>query len=49
MGNVEIDETNDIYINANCDMGSVNINNNNRNSNVELKIESDCGNIDVDN
>ena len=49
MGNVEIDETNDIYINANCDMGSVDINNNNRNSKVELKIESDCGNIEVNN
>lgn len=49
MGNVEIDDTNDIYINANCDMGSVDINSNNRNSEIELKIESDCGNISVDN
>lgn len=49
MGNVEIDDTNDIYINGDCDMGSVDINNNNRNSEIELKIESDCGNISVDN
>lgn len=49
MGNVEIDDTNDIYINGNCDMGSVDINSNNRNSEIELKIESDCGNISVDN
>lgn len=49
MGNVEIEQTNDIYINGNCDMGSVNINENNRNSEIELKIESNCGNITVNN
>lgn len=49
LGNVEINETNDIYINGICDMGSVEVNNNNRNSEIELKIEVDTGNIKVKN
>lgn len=49
LGNIEINNTNDIYIDANVDLGKVNINNNNRNSNVTLKINSDCGNITVNN
>lgn len=49
LGNVEINNTNDIYIEANVDLGKVNVNNNNRSSDITLKISSDCGNITVNN
>ena len=47
LGDVEIRETNDIYVDAKVDLGHVEINNNNRNSDITLKIDSDCGNIKV--
>lgn len=49
LGDVNINETNDIYIYANVVLGKTNINNNNnnRNSEVTLKINCDCGNITV--
>ena len=47
LGDVEIKETNDIYIDAKVDLGHVEINNNNRNSDITLKIDSDCGNVKV--
>lgn len=49
LGNVDINSTNDIYIDANVDLGKTNINKNNRNANIILKIECDCGNITIDN
>lgn len=49
LGNVDINNTNDIYIEADVDLGKTNINNNNRNSNITLKIDCDCGNITIDN
>lgn len=49
LGNIEIGETNDIYIDADVDLGKVKINKNNRNSNITLKIECDCGNVSVGN
>ena len=48
LGNVIIREVNDIYIDANVDLGNANINKNNRNSDITLKIKCDCGNIDVE-
>lgn len=47
LGNINIKETNDIYINASVDLGKANINGNNRNSEVTLELECDCGNINV--
>ena len=47
LGNVDISETNDIYIEGSVDLGNATINGSNRNSNVTLKIECDCGNINV--
>jgi len=49
LGNVDINSTNDIYIEADVDLGKTNIANNNRNSNITLKIECDCGNITINN
>lgn len=49
LGDIDINHTNDIYIEANVDLGKTNISSNNRNSNVTLKIECDCGNVDVKN
>ena len=47
LGNVNISETNDVYIEGHVDLGNSNINDSNRNSNVTLKIECDCGNIKI--
>lgn len=49
LGNINIKETNDIYIDAEVDLGKANISTNNRNSEVTLKLECDCGNINVGN
>lgn len=49
LGDVEIGETNEIYIDANCNLGETNVNNNNRDAEIELKINCDCGNITVNN
>ena len=48
-GNIEIGYTNEIYINADTDLGNVEINNNYQKSDITLKIENDCGDIEVDN
>lgn len=47
LGNIDIKETNDIYIEANVDLGKASINANNRNSEITLQLECDCGNISV--
>ena len=47
LGNVDIGEINDIYIDADVDLGKANINGNNRNSDITLKINCDLGNINV--
>lgn len=44
---MNINETNDIYIEAKVDLGKSNISRNNRNSQVTLELECDCGNINV--
>lgn len=49
LGNVNINETSDIYIDANVNLGNTNINKSNRNASVTLKVECDCGNIDINN
>lgn len=46
-GNIKIDEAEDIYIDANVDLGKCNINSNNRNAEVTLKLNCDLGDINV--
>ena len=47
LGNVDINETNDIYIESDVDLGKTNISQNNRSSEITLKINCDCGNVTV--
>ncbi len=47
LGNVDINKTNDIYIESAVDLGKTNIGQNNRNSEITLKINCDCGNVTV--
>lgn len=47
LGNISVNEANDIFIEADVDLGKTNITHNNRNSNITLKIKCDCGNINV--
>lgn len=49
LGNIAIGPTNDIFIDATVDLGKSNINKNNRQSQITLKVNVDCGNIDVNN
>lgn len=49
LGNVDINNTNDIYIDADVNLGKASINKNNRNAETILKINCDCGNITVNN
>ena len=48
LGNVDINKTNDIYIESEVDLGKTKISQNNRNSEITLKINCDCGNVTVD-
>ena len=48
-GDIEIGNTNQIFIDAKTDLGKVNIKNNYNKSDITLKIENDCGDIDVNN
>ena len=47
LGNIDIKNTNDIYIDADVDLGKTNINKNNRNAEITLKINCDCGNVTI--
>lgn len=49
MGDIEINNIKDVYIDAKTDLGSVKINNNYHKSDITLKIENDCGDIEVNN
>ena len=49
LGNIDINNTNDIYIDADVDLGKTNINKNNRNASVTLKVNCDCGNVTINN
>lgn len=48
-GDIEIGNTNEIYIDADTDLGKVKIKQNFNKSEVTLKIENDCGDIEVNN
>ena len=47
MGNINIEETNDAYIEAKNSLGNVNVRNNTKDSNVKVYIKTDLGNIHV--
>ena len=47
LGNVDINKTDDIYIESEVDLGKTKIFQNNRNSEITLKINCDCGNVTV--
>ncbi len=49
LGNVNINDTNNVYIDADVDLGKTQINQNNRNAQITLKINCDCGNVTVNN
>ncbi len=49
LGKIKIGFTNEIYIDAETDLGKVKINENKRNSDITLKLENSCGDIIVDN
>lgn len=49
LGDVDINSTNDIYIDADVELGKTNINKNNRNAETTLKINCDCGNVTINN
>ncbi len=48
-GDIKIETTNEIFIDAKTDLGKVKIKNNYNKSDVTLKIENDCGDIEVNN
>ena len=48
-GDIEIGNTNEIFIDAKTDLGKVKIKNNYHKSDITLKIENDCGDIEVNN
>lgn len=48
-GNIEIGNTNEIYIDAKTDLGNVAIKNNYQKSEVTLTIDNSCGDIEIDN
>lgn len=49
MGDVKIGKTNEIYFETKVDLGNCKIANNYRHAEVTLKIDSDCGDIKVEN
>ena len=49
LGNIEINNTNDIFIDADVDLGKIKINKNDKSSDIVLKIEADCGNVTINN
>ena len=48
-GDIKIGSTNELYIDAKTDLGKVKIKNNYHKSDITLKIENDCGDIEVNN
>ncbi len=48
-GDIEIGNTNELFIDAKTDLGKVKIKNNYNKSDITLKIENNCGDIEVNN
>ena len=47
LGDIKVEKTSDIYIDAKVDLGDIKINENNRHSNITLKVKNNCGDIKV--
>lgn len=47
LGNINIQEINEIYVDANVELGKTNIKDNHRNADISIQINCDCGNIAV--
>ena len=48
LGSVKIKRINDIYVDANVDLGSTKLGKNNRQSEVTLKVDVDCGDLKIE-
>ena len=48
-GDIEVGNTNELFIDAKTDLGKVKIKNNYNKSDITLKIENNCGDIEVNN
>lgn len=48
LGSVKIRKINDIYVDADVDLGSTKLGKNNRQSEITLKVEVDCGDLKVE-
>lgn len=49
LGNVVINETSDIYVDADVDLGKTKINQSNRNAEITLSVSCNCGNVMINN
>lgn len=49
LGDIEIDSITGVYVDAKTNLGEVSINNNDHKSDIILKIENDCGDIEIKN
>lgn len=49
LGNIEMGNTNEIFIDAKTDLGNVDIKNNYHKSEITLTIKNNCGDIEIDN
>lgn len=49
LGDIKVEKTNDIYIDAKTDLGDTKVKNNNRQSEITLTISNSCGDIKVNN
>lgn len=47
LGDIKVEKTSDIYIDAKVDLGDIKINENNRHSNITLKAKNNCGDIKI--
>ena len=49
LGDIKILNTNEIYFDAKTNLGDTKINNNYNKSEITLKIQNDCGDIEINN
>lgn len=47
LGDIKIEKTSDIYIDAKVDLGDIKVNENNRHSEITLKAKNSCGDIKI--
>lgn len=47
LGDIKVEKTNDIYVDAKVDLGDTKINQSNRHSDITLKVKNSCGDIKI--